>query len=110
TDSPRCVSLRRLLFLQVFVEADAVAERVDDLDAPGVVERRRDSRPQVLVALAGDLPEARDLAVEVPGPVCRQGGEVMRGADAIVQARGRIRPGWQDSEQQQGQGKARLHG
>src|SRR6516162_1319984 len=56
TDSPRCVSLRRLLFLQVFVEADAVAERVDDLDAPGVVERRLDPRPQVLVALAGDLP------------------------------------------------------
>src|SRR5262249_42270645 len=56
TDSPRCVSLRRLLFLQVFVEADAVAERVDDLDTPGVIERRLDPRPQVLVALAGNLP------------------------------------------------------
>src|SRR6516162_5232858 len=56
TDSPRCVSLRRLLFLQVFVEADAVAERVDDLHAPGTVEGRLDPRTQVLVALAGDLP------------------------------------------------------
>src|SRR5262249_50083463 len=56
TDSPRCVSLRRLLFLQVFVEADAVAERVDDPDAPAVVERRLAPRTQVLVALAGDLP------------------------------------------------------
>src|SRR6516164_2487994 len=56
TDSPRCVSLRRLPFLQVFVEPDAVAERVDDLDAPGVVEGRLDPRTQVLIALTGDLP------------------------------------------------------
>src|SRR5262245_12259804 len=42
--------------LQVFVEADAVAERVDDLDALGIVEGRFDPRPQVLVALAADLP------------------------------------------------------
>src|SRR5262249_25217886 len=34
----------------------------------------------------------------------------MRGRNAIVQARGCIRQGWQGSEQQQRQGKARLHG
>src|SRR5439155_25694611 len=45
-----------LVGLQVFVEPDAVAERVDDLHAPGVVEGRLQPRPQVLVAFRRKLP------------------------------------------------------
>src|SRR4051812_40111593 len=47
---------RFLRRLQVFVEPDAVAERVDDLHAPGVVEGHLQPRSQVLVVLRRKLP------------------------------------------------------
>jgi hypothetical protein len=49
-------SSRRLVCFHVFVEPDAIAERVDDLHAFCVVKRRLDPRAQVLVAPARDLP------------------------------------------------------
>jgi hypothetical protein len=42
TDSPLCLYSRRFFLLQVFVEANAVAERVDDLNALRIVKRRFD--------------------------------------------------------------------
>ena len=41
--------------LQVFIEPDAISERVDHLDALGIVKRRIEPRPKVLVVLAGDF-------------------------------------------------------
>src|SRR5262245_3687310 len=44
-----------LFVLQVLMEANAVAEGIDDVNTHEVVESRLDSRAEVLVVLAGDL-------------------------------------------------------
>jgi hypothetical protein len=52
--------------LQIFVETDAVPERVDDLNAIGVVESHVDSWPKI-----------RDLADESPHAHLRSSGSLM---------------------------------
>src|SRR5262249_53716597 len=46
------VSSRFATSLQVFVEPNAIAERVNELHALGIIKRRLDPWPQVLVVLA----------------------------------------------------------
>src|SRR5256885_16845574 len=52
---PGHVSCLRSLSREVFIEADPIAERIDDLHALRPVEGLFHTRPQVAVALGGDL-------------------------------------------------------
>src|SRR5579871_7073439 len=51
SSAPQAEDLRRFVCFQILIESYTVAERIDDLNAPSIVEGRFDPRPKIFVVL-----------------------------------------------------------